>query len=272
MTLDPTHLQGRLDLLDRRRRLIGGSVWAVAGLMILFSLGTGTQLLVDHDVPWLIAWMPSLAADVALCAALTGDQVLSEEDEGEVWGKVLRYVCAAVALGLNIGGSLAHDGGPDWGGVGIHAAPILVLIVATEAAQAYQRAFARIARRIRAELDRQRTAHRAADDAERARAEAERLAVQAAERAAAGRVRAEAEAAARQNRAEPQTRRPAKPTASAPATVEACVSAALTHRQTHGDLPGPAELMRFTGASRSTADRALSRARGPRELQPAAAG
>lgn len=348
MTTDVSERQTRerIALLQQRRKAIAGAVWAVAGLVIVFSLGTGTSLLIDHGVWWGIAWMPSVAADVALIVSLLGDQVLadSEIERTPRWGKVLRYVAALVTLGLNttaavIGPVIHHYAagpatdavqaaaraavghGPDWVSVGIHASIVLVLIAATEAAQAYVRAFAPELARLRTELtdlaaaeaaaaereraeqiaaaerkraeeaaaiERERTAAAALRAEERAEEEArhlrqvqaQRAAVEAQERAsAAARERASAEAELLRQRAaeqaaraeaerlrqERRTRTPQDrrtPETPSPGVRQAdVVKAALTHAQTHGELPSESELLTQTGASRSTVTRALREAR-----------
>lgn len=184
--------------IERTGKRINAAVWLVAGIVMLFSLGTVYDLLTEVDVPERIAWMLAPAVDIALCAALFGDRVLSRHGERAAWGTALRWVTALMTLGLNTGTSWGVGGdGIDWPGVAIHAVPPVLLIFTTEAAQSYQVAFARLVARHAAEQE-ARDQDRLARDAEREAAElAARRAVAEAEREAAeATARAAAEQAA----------------------------------------------------------------------------
>lgn len=130
--------------IARTGRILNRCVWAVAGVVMVFSLGTSFTLLREHEVSEFIAWMLAPAVDAALIAALVGDRALHRLGERVVWGTVLRAVAGVMTLGLNTGLSVSRG---DWAGVAIHAIAPVLLWVLTEAAQSYQLAFARAASR-----------------------------------------------------------------------------------------------------------------------------
>ncbi|MGH3321333.1 MAG: hypothetical protein ACRDN9_14375 [Streptosporangiaceae bacterium] len=125
-------------------RWINRCVWTVAIVVMVFSAGTVYQLLRGHGVPPAMAWMLAPAVDLALCAALIGDRALHRHGVRVGWGTTLRWTSALTTLSLNIAGPATQPRGPDIGGVLIHAVAPVLLIVLTEASQAYQLAFAHL--------------------------------------------------------------------------------------------------------------------------------
>lgn len=131
-----------VDQIKRTGRVINACVWTVAIAVMVFSLGTAFELLRAHEVPAHIAWILAPAVDAALVAALVGDRALHRVGVRVGWGTVLRITTGLMTLGLNVGRAISIG---DWGGVAIHAIAPVLLIVLTEASQAYQLAFARAA-------------------------------------------------------------------------------------------------------------------------------
>ncbi len=130
--------------LARTGRWINRAIWAVALIVMAFSGGTVYQLLTQYAVPGWQAWMLAPAVDIGLCVALIGDRALHRHGTRVGWGTTLRWVTALITLALNTAGSATASGGPNVGGVLIHAVAPVLLIVLTEAGQAYQIAFAQL--------------------------------------------------------------------------------------------------------------------------------
>jgi hypothetical protein len=144
----PRTARGRRDtaaLLNRTGLWINRAIWAVALIVMAFSAGTVYQLLVAYAVPWWQAWMLAPAVDIALCVGLVGDRALHRHGTRVGWGTTLRWTTALITLALNTAGSAITPQGPDIGGVLIHAVAPVLLIVLTEAGQAYQLAFTQLA-------------------------------------------------------------------------------------------------------------------------------
>jgi hypothetical protein len=131
--------------LTRTGVWINRAIWAVALIVMAFSAGTVYQLLVAYAVPWWQAWMLAPAVDIALCVGLVGDRALHRHGTRVGWGTTLRWTTALITLALNTAGSAITPQGPDIGAVLIHAVAPVLLIVLTEAGQAYQLAFTQLA-------------------------------------------------------------------------------------------------------------------------------
>lgn len=178
---------------------INRAVWAVAIGVMIYGAGNVTMLLLDHGVPWGIAWMLSPMVDAALCVALWAGRTLSRYGEKVGWVIALRNVSAFLTWALNAARPALHfdkhPGGstdwsawaPDWIGVGIHSVGPVLLWVIAEAAGHILLKLARIIAR----LDSHITELDAKEAAERERAEADRRAAeQRAEARAARRAQA----------------------------------------------------------------------------------
>jgi len=140
--------------IERAGTVINRLVWTVAVAMMVFSLGTVTELLTDHGVSRYIAWIMAPAVDVGLCVALVGDQVLHRFGVTVGWGTVLRWLTGLITWTLNTAHSwLQFDQGgrwdPDTVGICIHSVPPLLLVVLMEAAQAYRIGIAKAKREAR---------------------------------------------------------------------------------------------------------------------------
>jgi hypothetical protein len=136
---------GATTSLTRTGVWINRAIWAVALIVMAFSAGTVYQLLVAYAVPWWQAWMLAPAVDIALCVGLVGDRALHRHGARVGWGTTLRWTTALITLALNTAGSAITPQGPDIGAVLIHAVAPVLLIVLTEAGQAYQLAFTQLA-------------------------------------------------------------------------------------------------------------------------------
>ncbi|MGO1048831.1 hypothetical protein [Crossiella sp. CA198] len=118
----------------------------MAGIAMLYSLGTAKDYLEDHGVPWYLAVLLPPAVDVALVVALYGDAVLQEYGVRTGWGTALRWVTAGMTLWLNCGGAVENGA---WGTAALHAFGPVLVIVLTEAAHGYGRCFTELAERER---------------------------------------------------------------------------------------------------------------------------
>ncbi|ROP37420.1 hypothetical protein [Saccharothrix texasensis] len=128
--------------LERTGRVIAGATWVIAGVVMIYGLLTVTPWLVQQGIPPWSAWMLPPAVDAALVLALVGDRVLAQHGRSTGWGVALRAVTGLVTLGLNVAPSALKGDGV---GIALHAVGPVLLWVATEAAGAYQRAFAGLA-------------------------------------------------------------------------------------------------------------------------------
>ncbi len=128
--------------LERTGRVIAGATWVIAGVVMIYGVLTVTPWLVQQGIPPWSAWMLPPAVDAALVLALVGDRVLAQHGRSTGWGIALRAVTGLVTLGLNIAPSALKGDGV---GIALHAVGPVLLWVATEAAGAYQRAFAGLA-------------------------------------------------------------------------------------------------------------------------------
>ncbi|MGW0522818.1 DUF2637 domain-containing protein [Crossiella sp. NPDC003009] len=124
--------------------MIVRGVWVVAGIAMLYSLGTAKDYLEDHGVPWYLAILLPPAVDVALVVALYGDAVLQEYGVRTGWGTALRWVTAGMTLWLNCGGAVENG---QWGTAVLHAFGPVLVIVLTEAAHGYGRCFTELTKR-----------------------------------------------------------------------------------------------------------------------------
>lgn len=129
------------DEILRLGKIISGSTWTIALVVIIFSAITATGFVADHQTPLWAAPMIGLAVDAAFVMSLNADSFLSRyalPDPG-MWPRLLRSFTGACSIGLNDGLAIAAG---DYVGVAIHSiAPALLLLLA-EAAPAYRRAFA----------------------------------------------------------------------------------------------------------------------------------
>lgn len=130
--------------LARTGRVIQTLVWFDALLVMFTSAGTVYTLLVAHGAPRYVAIPFGFMVDIALIVALIGDRELSRHGKRLGWSVALRWITAAMTLALNVAGSLAHHPHPDYGGAAIHSVPPVLLVVLTEAASAFQLAFAEL--------------------------------------------------------------------------------------------------------------------------------
>ncbi|WP_157621630.1 hypothetical protein [Saccharothrix sp. NRRL B-16348] len=128
--------------LERTGRVIAGATWVIAGVVMVYGVLTVTPWLIAQGIPAFSAWMLPPAVDAALVLALVGDRVLAQHGRATGWGVTLRAVTGLVTLGLNVAPSALKGDGV---GIALHAVGPVLLWVATEAAGAYQRAFAGLA-------------------------------------------------------------------------------------------------------------------------------
>lgn len=116
------------------------ALFAVAALVMAFSLGNIRGFALQHGIEDPIAAFIAPAIDLALVAALIGDAVLSRVglDAGP-WATRLRYVSGVLTLVLN---SWEAGAALDVAGLLLHAGMPVLLFVLAEAASPYRRAFA----------------------------------------------------------------------------------------------------------------------------------
>lgn len=152
---------------------VNRAAWGVAIGVMIYGAVNVTLLLVDHDVPWLIAPLLSLMVDLGLCVALWSAPILAEYGRRSGWVTVLRLFTALMSWGLNAARPalrVAESGqaDPDWVGVGLHSCGPLLLLVVAEAAAALQRTLASIVNELDEKTAKAEHAAQAAAAAERA--------------------------------------------------------------------------------------------------------
>jgi hypothetical protein len=122
--------------LKRELRAINVGVWMVAVVVMVVSATTAARELAEHGMHPLQGLALGLAVDAGIVVALVGDRMLHRVvGRRSRWGTALRLVTASMSLLLNCAG--AWQAG-DQLGVALHALPPVLLIVLTEAAQAYR--------------------------------------------------------------------------------------------------------------------------------------
>ncbi len=129
----------------RRASLVMDAVLAVVAVLAMgFSLGNIHRFALGHEVTDPIAWFLAPAIDLALCAALLGDAVLSryELDAGP-WATKLRWYAAAATLALNTWSAWASL---DAASIVLHSALPILLFLLAEAASPYRERFAETVR------------------------------------------------------------------------------------------------------------------------------
>ncbi|MEW2223447.1 DUF2637 domain-containing protein [Streptomyces sp. NPDC006990] len=132
------------------------ALFAVAALVMAFSLGNIRQFAEAHGVDEPISWFIAPAVDLALVAALIGDAVLSRHQlDAGVWATRLRYVSGALTLVLNSWESAVAK---DPAGLLLHAGMPVLLFVLAEAASPYRRQFAETVRLAAEAVDTEETA------------------------------------------------------------------------------------------------------------------
>ncbi|MGC0319349.1 hypothetical protein [Kitasatospora acidiphila] len=122
----------------------------VAALTMAFSLGNIHTFAAGHAVKDPIAWFLAPAVDLALCAALLGDAVLSrwELDAGP-WATRLRWFAGGATLALN---TWQPWSSLDPASIVLHSVPPVLLFLLAEAASPYRMGFAETVRRAAARV------------------------------------------------------------------------------------------------------------------------
>jgi len=129
-----SYLKDDIERINQVTRRIGWGVWGVAGFVMIYGVVVSVGPLVAHGVPAGVAWMPSLAADVAMSVAIVAGPILARYNIKGGWIGILRWVAAAVTMGLQTAGSWLHDGGPDVPGIVLHSWPPALLFFVGEGA------------------------------------------------------------------------------------------------------------------------------------------
>lgn len=147
-------MERREELADLTRlgKVIDSALWAVTGLVLVFTC-VNVTLFAEHHGVWLpIALLLDPMVSLALVVVLLGDERLARLGIRPTgWGVVLRWFAALVTWAMNVWESLfpyhqAPAGGVlaqvDIAGVVLHSVPPALLIVLTEAAAGYRRRIA----------------------------------------------------------------------------------------------------------------------------------
>jgi hypothetical protein len=129
---------------ERSVRAITGLVWTDAVIVMVISATTTANLVSVHGGTWAKGFALGLAIDLALAAALIGDQAVHGLGEKSGWGAALRWITAGMSLVTNCAASAQQR---DVLGVALHAIPPVLLVVLTEAAQQYRTALATVQHR-----------------------------------------------------------------------------------------------------------------------------
>ena len=143
---------------ERAVRAISGLVWTDAVIVMVLSATTTANLFQAHGGNWAKGFALGLAIDLALAAALIGDQAVHGLGQTSGWGTALRWITAGMSLVTNCAASAQQR---DVLGVVLHAIPPVLLVVLTEAAQQYRTALATVQHR-REEEQRRTEARRVA--------------------------------------------------------------------------------------------------------------
>lgn len=139
--LERKERQGAVHAARRAALAMDVALFAVAALVMAFSLGNIRGFALDHGIEDPIAAFIAPAVDLALVAALIGDAVLSRHQlDAGPWATRLRYVSGALTLVLNSWEAVAAA---DPAGIVLHAGMPILLFVLAEAASPYRRQFAR---------------------------------------------------------------------------------------------------------------------------------
>ncbi|GAA0528988.1 hypothetical protein GCM10010172_07020 [Paractinoplanes ferrugineus] len=176
-------------------------VWSAAVLVMIYGIFVSFGPLKNHGVPEGVAWMPSLAADAAMCVAIIAGPVLAAFDLTAGWISALRVGAAFTTWALQTAGPWLADGGVDWAGVGLHSLPPLLLFLTAEGASSYMRKLGGALTKKRLELagaeqdDADARAHRAEADAKLRSTAAELTAARAEVESLVGRLAAVTEKA-----------------------------------------------------------------------------
>lgn len=133
------HLATDIDRIARSFRIVSWVVWSVAAFVMIYGIPVAFRPLVDHGVPAGVAWMPSLAADAAMCIALFAAPILATNGVNSGWIGVLRWGGGLITWALQTTGSWTAEGGPDMVGVGLHSLPPLLLFLVAEGAAYFVR-------------------------------------------------------------------------------------------------------------------------------------
>lgn len=154
--LERKEREGAVNSARRAALAMDVALFAVAALVMAFSLGNIRQFAEGHGVDAPISWFIAPAVDLALVAALIGDAVLSrcQLDAGP-WATRLRYVSGGLTLVLNSWESAVAK---DPAGLLLHAGMPVLLFVLAEAASPYRRQFAETVRLAAEQVDTEDTA------------------------------------------------------------------------------------------------------------------
>ncbi|WP_250029855.1 hypothetical protein [Paractinoplanes maris] len=133
------HLSTDIDRIDRVTKRVGAGVWGVAAFVMIYGVFVSIDALTDHGVPGAVAWMPSLAADVAMSVAIGAGPILARYDISAGWIGFLRWFAAFATWALQTASSWLHPGGIDWAGVGLHSIPPALLFAVGEGAAYFVR-------------------------------------------------------------------------------------------------------------------------------------
>ena len=135
--LERKERQGAVHAARRAALAMDVALFAVAALVMAFSLGNIRGFALDHGIEDPIAAFIAPAVDLALVAALIGDAVLSRHQlDAGPWATRLRYVSGALTLVLNSWEAVAAA---DPAGIVLHAGMPILLFVLAEAASPYRR-------------------------------------------------------------------------------------------------------------------------------------
>lgn len=142
-------------------RTLNVTLWAVTGLVCVFSLVNVHDIASSHGTGDPEAWLLAPIVDIALIAALRADSVLSVAGESPGrWAAALRWTAGISTWVLNVWDSVFPAeipvrepsgavkmiaAGVDPGAILTHSVPPLILILLAEAAVAYRRKFADLA-------------------------------------------------------------------------------------------------------------------------------
>lgn len=159
--------------LERAQKVSAVFNWATRLVFLTvcaFSAGQGHETLTLVAVTGILAWVLTPAVDIALGACLYAAAPLRKWGVPVAGGIVAEFMFGAMGLALNCGAPLMRRSktgapAPDWTSAGYHTIPVILLVVTTLVAAAYQKHYARIIRRAHDQAEQRAAAERAAKQA-----------------------------------------------------------------------------------------------------------
>lgn len=127
--------------IKRLGKMISGSTWFIAAIVITFSVISATKFVAAHGTTMLAAPLIGLAVDAAFVMSLNVDATLARyglPDPG-MWPRLLRWFTGACSIYLNDGFSVSER---DFIAVAIHTIAPALLLLLSDAGPAYRRALA----------------------------------------------------------------------------------------------------------------------------------